>query len=510
MLTAVRTLEIQLHRGNGDLPDFAAQTARSLTVDLPSSKVRAVIHRDSDGVHWTILPEFAPLLDEVLRSPGELVKASPVKRVTRHHAGGSVFYIKRYLHHAVALRPLKYLFKPTQAREEWDCAQALEARVIPIVRHVALGERRTWCGIQESILVTQGFDGVEAGGMGDLDATAVVRFVEQMHERGVVQEDLHLANLLVRREPMDIRLVDLHGIKVFDQLTAAQRQSNLALLRVFLPFRAAPEIEAQSRELRKRLFHERSWRCLRRNRDFSAQRHDGLKWQVRIPLLNAAALRVLADPDGFLQTRATILKPGRTSTVGKADGLVLKRFNFRKVQNLFKDLFRRSRAERAFQKAYHLELVGVPTARPVAAAQRRVCGVLLRSYILMEELRGVTELGAWIKAGHQPDAGLVRDLARLIARLHDEGFSHRDLKFSNIVIGADRRLSVLDLDGLVFVHTLPESRAAGDLERFARAAEALPGLSARWRPLFVRTYCRARRLQQMPRSHGATGSFGGQ
>ena len=350
-------------------------------------------------MHWTVLPEFAQLLDEVLQSPGELVKESPVKRVTSHQTGSSTFYLKRYLHHAVPLRPLKYLFKPTQAREEWEAARALEARKIPIVRHVALGERRTWSGVQESILVTEGFDGVEAGGMADLDAAAVVRFVEQMHERGVVQEDLHLANLLVNGQTKEIRLVDLHGIKVFEHLSTPQQQANLALLRVFLPFAATPTVEAQSRELRKRLLHERSWRCLRRNRDFAPQRHGGLKWQVRTSFLNHEVLRVLDQPDGFLATRATILKPGRTSTVGKADGLVLKRFNFRKVQNLFKDLFRRSRAERAFQKAYHLELVGVPTARPIASAQRRVAGVLLRSYILMEELQEVTELGRLAKGG---------------------------------------------------------------------------------------------------------------
>ena len=470
-----------------------------MTVESGSSTVRRVIQRENDGVRWELQPDFAPFLDALLKSPGQMVKESPVKQVTVHQVGEKTFYIKRYLHHAVPLRSLKFYFKATQARQEWDLAQQLEARKIPIVRHVALGERRTWSGVQESILVTEGFDGVEVDQVKDIAPEEVLKFVEIMHERGAMQEDLHLANLLVRKNPFELRLVDLHGTRVCDALSRDERQKNLALLRVFLPVRVSPEIEAQSRELRKRLLHERSRRCLRNNREFSAQRHGGLKWRVRLPFLNEAVLRVMEDPDGYLKTRATILKPGRTSTVGKADGVVLKRFNLRKIQNLFKDLFRPSRARRAFHKAYHLELAGVPTARPMAMAQRSAGGVLLRSYLLMEEIPGAKELGNWLKAGHSPDAALVRKLADTIARLHEEGFSHRDLKLSNLVLSEDENIFVLDLDGLKFVHNVSTRRAAADLERLERSVKKDFAGADVHRRLFIRIYCQARRLGKIPR-----------
>lgn len=456
-----------------------------------------MIQRENDGVRWELQPDFAPLLDALLKTPGEIVKESPVKSVTRHQVDGATFYIKRYLHHTVALRPLKFLFKPTQARQEWELAQQLEARKIPIVRHVALGERRTWSGVQESILITEGFDGLPLIYVPGFDPEAVRRFVEHMHEQGVLQEDLHPGNLLVRKETFELRMVDLHGTQVLEKVTPQQRAENLALLRVFLPISVSREVERLSAAKRRTLYHDRSRRWARHNRDFIPVNAGGLRWQVRSAFRNAAVDLVLADPDGFLKTRARILKPGRTSTVGLADGLVLKRFNFRKAENVVKDLFRPSRARRAFRAAYHLELLGIPTARPVAAADRRTFGVLIASYLLMEEVAGANDLGKLLRGGWAPDLAMVRQAAQLIARLHNDGFSHRDLKESNLVLGDLGKLHILDLDGLKFVGDLPLDRAAADLERMLRGVAKFPAVTARHRRAFLTVYCRCRRLRSL-------------
>ncbi len=458
-----------------------------------------MIQRENDGVRWELQPDFAPVLDALLKSPGQMVKESPVKQVTVHQVGEKTFYIKRYLHHAVPLRPFKFFFKTTQARQEWNLAQQLEVRKIPIVRHVGLGERRTWSGVQESILVTEGFDGVPLSQTIDVDLSAVVDFVQRMHDQGVLQEDLHPGNLLVKLNPFEIRLVDLHGALVREKIGAEERQKNLALLRVFLPVRVAPDVEEQSRELRRQLLHERSHRCLRTNRDFGQQRHGNLVWQVRLPCLCSAVVRVLSDPDDFLVTRAKILKPGKTSIVGQDDGLVLKRFNFRKPGNLLKDLFRASRARRAFIKGYHLELAGIQTARSIATADRRFCGFLVRSYLLMEEICGAIDLKKYFREGGKPVPKLVRDAARLIAKLHNEGFSHRDLKESNLVLGGNGELHLIDLDGVTFLKNVTDDRIALDLARLHRGAAKHSAVTTKDRILFLLTYCRARGIRRLPR-----------
>src|SRR5262249_15497060 len=202
------------------------EPAARLTALRSSRRVRRVIQRLHEGVQWQLQSDFAPLLAALLKTPGLTVKETPVKQVTRHQVGDRIFYVKRYLHHLVPLRPLKFLLKRSQARQEWDLAQALEARGIPIVRHMALGERRSWRGIEESVLITEGFPGVPLDQAPSLELAAVLRFVERMHERGVIQEDLHPGNLLVRSESLELRLVDLHGIRVTSQISSPARQRN--------------------------------------------------------------------------------------------------------------------------------------------------------------------------------------------------------------------------------------------------------------------------------------------
>jgi tRNA A-37 threonylcarbamoyl transferase component Bud32 len=469
-----------------------------LTASRWFRKVARVIQRETAGLRWELQPEFAPALDDLLKSPGEVVKESSVKQVSRHRLGANVFYIKRYLHSAVPGRPLKFFFKPSQARQEWKLAQQLEARGIPIVRHLGVGERVTWRGVQESVLVTAGFDGTELSQTEGVDPQLVLRFVQQMHDRGVVQQDLHLANILVRREPFELRLVDLHGTQVYPQLNAEDRARNLALLRVFLPIKLPPQIEELSRRLRQSMLRERSRRCLRQNREFARQTYSGLEWQQRVPL-DERARRIVASPDRFLEKGATLLKAGRSATVGSGDGFVLKRFNLRRPGRLIKDLFRRSPAMAAFRKAYHLELLGIPTARPVAAAEHRVFRFLVRSYFLMEEIPGAVSLAERLKSGSGADRRMIERLGELIGRLHREGLSHRDLKTNNILFDAQGEPYLIDLDGLAYFQSIPESRAAADLNRLARGVQQFGPLTHRQWFIFLRVYCRTRQLRQIPR-----------
>ena len=452
-----------------------------------------------DGIRWHVQPEAEPLIHQLLQDAGRVIKEAPAKRITCHTLPAGTFYVKRYRHAAFPFRPVKFLFKPSQAAQEWQLAQDLEARAIPIVRHVALGERWTWSGLQESILITEGFDGRmlhEAEGVNPAD---VLAFLARMHQHGVLQEDLHPGNLLVKLSPLEIRLVDLHGTRLLPQLTPAQRDDNLTVLRSYLPIQVPPEIAERSARLRQQRFFERSKRCFRHNRDFVPRAMGGLRWWVRLPAWSKALEGIVSDPDGFLQTRAQILKPGRTSTVGRREGLVLKRFNLRKLENLAKDLFRPSRARRAFQRAYHLELLGIPTPRVLATAERRCCGFLLRSYLVMDEIPGATDLGTLLRRGKPPTRELARAVGELVGKLHAEGFSHRDLKETNLVLDSAGKLYVLDLDGLTFQPELTEARAALDLERLARAMALFEPVRRGHRMQFLRSYCRARGVRQVPR-----------
>ncbi len=458
-----------------------------------------MIRVERDGIRWELQAGVEPCLARLLAEPGRVVKEAPAKRVSAHEIEGRVFYVKRYRHEALALRSWKFFLKPSPARKEWERAQQLELLQVPVVRHLAHGERWDWRGLRESILITEGFAGRPLDEVPDLPAAAVLDFVARLHERGVLHTDLHSGNILARPAPLEIRLLDLDKTRIKPSLTTAEKEDNLAFLGISFPLPLTGRAATRREELRRELFHERSRRCLRHNREFAPRRFGDLVWQVRLPLMSPEIERVLIDPDGFLRSRAKILKAGGASTVGAADGLVLKRFNFRKLLNLVKDLLRPSRAFRAFRKSYHLELAGVPTARVVAAAERRVLGVLLRSYLLMEEIPGGTTLQKLLRSGTPPPS-LVREVARLVARLHQEGFTHGDLNERNLVIDAQGHLLLIDLDALEYTGTVPAARAGEDLSRLARDMSGHAKVTRAMRGCFLRAYCRARGLRRIPRA----------
>ena len=153
-----------------------------------------MIQLTKNGVRWTCLPEFAPKLDRLLADAGRITRQTHAKLITRHELEGTTYFIKHYVNSDVRGRSLKYFFKPSPARREWKRAILITQRDVPLVKHLAFGERWDWNGLQESILITEGFDGlplVDAPGRQLPEVqSALGRFLRLNHDRGVLQRDL--------------------------------------------------------------------------------------------------------------------------------------------------------------------------------------------------------------------------------------------------------------------------------------------------------------------------------
>ncbi len=224
---------------------------------------------------------------------------------------------------------------------------------------------------------------------------------------------------------------------------------------------------------------------------FQIQRCGGLTWRVRTEDWNEPVQRILDDPDGFLEGRASIRKQKRSRTVGIADGYVVKRYTFRNLETSLKDLFRSSYALRALSKARQLERAGIPAPIPVAAAEKRVMGILLRSYFVMRELPAITPLDEW--TGDKRKS--IQDLARCLVELHQAGFSHRDMRHRNVVFDPNGRVYLLDLEQVSYVRTVSEACAIADIAWLARDAPNLESASLADRARFLREYCERRGIQ---------------
>jgi len=455
----------------------------------------------------------------LLLPPAEIVERippSPNTRVARIQLREHLSpLIVKYSTPRGARQQVKDWFRPSRARRAFRLARQLELAGLPTARHLAAGEKRfgrhlaATCLIMEEVAGFRSwYDHERLFPDGDYRVPvfrAFARMLAALHNAGFTHADPARTNFMIRLTSpshAEMVLIDLDGVQSCARVSWSKALEDLrhALARNPVTVREhhwflveycrsrSPRLSA--RELRRELLPQPavkpSGQRLDEGDELVIESRGGLRWQVRRWLLNTRAKEILDGPDEFL-TRARVLKPSRSSAVSAQDGLVLKRYNFRKWRNLFKDLFRGSKARRCFFRAMHLELAGIPTARPLAFAEQKCCGVPLRSYMLMEEIPQATNLAEW--RGDKRRA--IQSLARLIARLHDAGFVHRDLKEGNILFDGSGQPFLVDLDGVRYVRRVKDGQAAADLARLTQAASgpAIRTDCAR----FLQAYCRMRR-----------------
>ena len=496
---------------------------------------------------WLIAEQFEPRVRlDLLENPQRLLAApsQPLKRVVvpgrevvcrpaaDAAAGGVV--VKHFTPRG-PLEAIKWSWRASPARRAFELARQIQALGLLTATPLAAGERRCCGWLRESYLLTTHLAAatplyqVNAHCADRSRRVRLVRKLAQlyatMHDAGFHHHDPSQTNFLVLPQAGGqeaLALIDLDGLRRWrrNDLAEAARDLRRLLLRCRVSRRERAWFVAAYARARKPRLNPRTLLTeigplpAQASLPFCALDEDGqpnaagstpvppgspgtqlrhrsgLRWRVRPAWLTLQAEVILSAPDRFLE-QARVLKPSRSSAVSAQEGLVLKRYNFRKWGNLFLDLFRGSRARRAFRKACRLEACGISTARAVATADERFLFLPRRSYFLMEEIRDAAPLHAW---GGDRGAACKR-VAELLAQMHAQGFTHRDLKDGNIVFDRAGRPYLIDLDGLQFVKRVSDAQALADLVRLARDLQDRHRRLARAEGVrFLVAYCRARKL----------------
>jgi len=436
-----------------------------------------------DDIKWQALPKFARLLPQLKQARRIEITRTPTKLVEQYVLPGTALFVKRYLHGVHRFRPVKYFVRRPRSKREWQLADRLEALGVPVVPHLAHGERWSWRGLEESLLVTEGLSGFTVVSKYIDTAAANFQrtlgsFVARMHAAGIVHRDLHLSNLVYSQLAGELKLVDLDKIYLGPPLDLDARLQALATLCSQLattdPFFEAygddyrqhrESIQVKALEVRKRKLAEDAARCLppRHHSSFEVKVVSGIKWLTRLEYFDRNLLNVIEKPQVLLETRACQLKVGRSSTVAHANGLVIRRYRPHGLRAHARNYLRRSRARRIFRVGYHLEIAGISTATMMAAGDKKRFGLVVESYVVTGEL-AATPLDRW----HGNYAALALSIGSLLAATHEAGFSHRDLKTSNILVGSDRVPYLIDMEGVRYLGTVSDQRAVADLARLAR------------------------------------------
>ena len=324
------------------------------------------------GLRWEIAPEFESLLAEVLQEPGEPVKTSSATTVTRRRVANREFYIKRYLHERRGLAPVAYFIRSDKSRREWKFAPAFQARGVAVVPHLAHGERWGWYGLLESVLITEGLPGYaplltcpESKTPGF--QSSLGRFLRQMHDSGIIYLDISAKNVLYSASDNKFCLIDIDKAAFHASLVDRQRINHITVFRSHFALTAAfydgygnqvarhaADIDKQAAALARARMERLSRVCLTHRHEVTTKRIGPLKWHVRIKYADEKLDRVLQQPD---------------SGAASANGFVVHRLAFHS-------------GKAAYRRAYGLELSGQPGPRPVAAADKRILGVVVRGYFV--------------------------------------------------------------------------------------------------------------------------------
>ena len=244
-------------------------------------------------------------------------------------------------------------------------------------------------------------------------------------------------------------------------------------------------IPTQHRDLVKRVVHFRSGK---------------LRWYVH-PRADLAALKPLLErPDDFLKEPKWLLKDSELVTLGRTAPFfpgeprhwILRRLNYGTLLHCVRDAVRPSRALRTFRFGLALEQAGIATPRVLAAVEQRTMGWPIKGFVVTEELSPSTNVFEHLRGhGRLPRVVLVR-LAEMIAHLHGQGLSHRDMKGTNILLDEQLRPWLIDLDGMRRIRKTRVKRISFDLSRLASDFVPYPALLRFGGMRFLKLYCQQR------------------
>ncbi len=214
------------------------------------------------------------------------------------------------------------------------------------------------------------------------------------------------------------------------------------------------ELERQTARSIHEFCKERDGRCLRPGKYFRRLRGPGVAGMCVSELDADLANSLRRDPDEpFRRPGVRLFKDSRSSTVaeleiivaGQPRRMIYKRFCVTAWTDRWVSLLRRSAALRSWVWGHAFADRCLPTPRPLLVLHRRRRGLLGEGYLLTEKIDDAFDLHRFADSLSDMSPADARhllrrridDVARLVRRLHEQRFSNRDLKASNILLSRD-------------------------------------------------------------------------
>lgn len=210
-------------------------------------------------------------------------------------------------------------------------------------------------------------------------------------------------------------------------------------------------------------------------------RHQLARADGRYP--DSVVRTLAADPEHWFSAPDTRFhsKAKRSSVVGfEVEGfpIVGKRFHARSRWVAIRRMLVRSPACRAWHNARRVQAAGLRTPATVLCVERRFGPLRGESYLFTEwvDARPSDEYLADSRISARRKALVLGRIIQAMARLHEAGLAHRDLKARNMLIDTDGQVVFIDLDDMRHSRLPALRRRAARADR-ARLSASLPQIA---------------------------------
>ena len=468
-----------------------------------------------------------------LESGVQLIRENMVRRILRVQIPPNPpLVIKHYLPRGIGRRFLDSVRSPQWERECRTALKLLEMEV-PAPRPLFVAERKKFFLPAEGILATAEIVGgstlkefLEKGGsISEGLLWRLAGFLADLHGKRIHHMDLHWDNVMVGEYDQKLWLLDLHRVKVGFNFDKKRRIWNLAqllssmgtyldpplrreFLREYLDLASIPDpVDQWEREI-TRIHQEmcrtheisRTKRCLHESSSFDKYNWGGFRIIRTREVPREVLAKVLrsAKEDGSQCIKIDTKVRVRVEIVQMPEGplpLCVKEFMPRMTWKTI-PLFRsKRRAERFWLGAWGLRARGLPAPACYGMWRPNLLSRAATSGVIMEMVPGESLRDLLLTMGDKRDAlrPVSLKLAQLLAKMHDKGVFHRDLKASNLLVGqvqGREEIFLMDLEDVRFEKRVSVKEVIRNLTQLDQSS---PRWVSRFTKLrFLATYLGAR------------------
>jgi tRNA A-37 threonylcarbamoyl transferase component Bud32 len=331
-----------------------------------------------------------------------------------------------------------------------------------------------------------------------------VTIIASMHRNGLLQNDLHFNNFLVKNNTIfaiDAASINIcshqcpvdvdKGLKnlavLFSQLKLADMHLAETVFNSYVKTLDLKPSEIMFKAFEHMIAHARKHNIKRylkkifRESTLHIHQHSFSRFMIcRRSFYSPSMAAMLNDPDTTMAMSPwPELKKGNASTVSKINingtDLVIKRYNIKGFRHQLKRLFITTRAARSWENAHRLTALGIKTPMPVAFLEKRMGPFRGVAYYISTYVQGPDAAQFFATHNHELQKNVARRIARLFHTLKTARITHGDMKATNLII-VDQQPFLIDLDAMKthINHKRFDKTHQKDLNRFKKNWRQVP------------------------------------